>query len=354
MNIIIGPNAEGKSTILESLSLLTNLKSFRTHKNSEIISNEKNQASVTADLLSPTRSRVLVGFDGTKRIIKVDNQEVKSQSKHPFLGGSVTFSPDDLSLIKGSPDQRRNFIDDLGVQLDPTYSKILQRFDQVLKQRNKLLKSIKNGHFSFEEYALWTEKFVEAATPVYELRIQFVKTLNEILPEIYQRIFGTSENVSTTYQHGLLSDDFTSEALYEKINQLGEAERALGYSLVGPHRDDLEFRINGLEAKACASQGQIRGLVIALKVSQLELTRAFRNWSPLLLLDDIISELDDTRVRNLVDYLSVYPGQLFVTTAEVDKVKALHRQFSGFKVIDLGQKKLNNTSKAMVETILSI
>jgi DNA replication and repair protein RecF len=105
-----------------------------------------------------------------------------------------------------------------------------------------------------------------------------------------------------------------------------------------------------MDARTFASQGQIRGIVIALKVAQLELTRAYRTWSPLLLLDDIISELDDHRVKALVNYLSNYPGQLFVTTAEVSKVKALHSQFSGFKVIDLGQKSSPNFEQNHLET----
>lgn len=337
MNIIIGPNAEGKTTILEGISLLTNLKSLRTHKFSELIQHDRTEASVSAEIMCPTRSKLLVGLHTNKRFIKVDHQEVKSQSKYPFLGSSVSFIPDDLYLIKGSPDQRREFIDELGTSLDPTYSKVLQKFDHTLKQRNKLLKSMKTGSFSLEEYALWTEKFVESAVPVYESRIRFVKILNDYLPRIFKDLFKTSEDLKVIYKHSLESDDFISDALYKKINQLIEAERAVGYSLAGPHRDDLEFLMNELESKSYSSQGQIRGIVIALKIAQLELTKHHRNWSPVLLLDDIISELDDHRVRSLVDYLSNYPGQLFVTTAEVDKVKTLHQQFSGFKVIDLSK-----------------
>ncbi|MDB5039114.1 MAG: replication and repair protein RecF [Bacteriovoracaceae bacterium] len=333
--MIIGPNAQGKTSILESLSLVTTLASFRTHKTSEMISGGESQASVTAELSNPTRSKVVLGLGENKKFLKVDNKEIPSKSKYPFLGSSVSFSPDDLYLIKGSAEQRRLFLDELGVSLDPGFSKILQRFDQVLKQRNKLLKSIKNGRFLYEEYSLWTEKFVEAAIPVYEGRLRFVKILNDCLPKIYSDLFQTPEALSIEYQHSLSADELIAEALFKKINQLGEAERAIGHSLVGPHRDDFQIKINQFSSRTYGSQGQIRGIVIALKVAQLELTRANRNWSPILLLDDIVSELDDRRVKALINYLTSYPGQLFVTTAEVDKVKALHSQFSGFKIIDL-------------------
>jgi DNA replication and repair protein RecF len=338
LNVIAGPNAQGKSSILESLSLVTTLASFRTHKLLEVIREGEGQASVTADLVDPTRSKVVVGISGTKKLVKVDNQEVASKSKYPFLGSSVSFSPDDLYLIKGEPERRRIFLDELGMSLEPGYSKVLFRFDQVLKQRNKLLKSIKNGQFLFEEYSLWTEKFVEAAVPVYESRIRFATLLNETLPSVFKNLFRTSEDVSVVYQSSLDPKFSTQDALLQKINQLSEAERAIGYSLVGPHRDDFMVSIQSRNARHYGSQGQIRGIVIALKVAQLELNRQFRTWSPILLLDDIISELDDGRVKALIDFLAAYSGQLFVTTAEVEKVKTLHRQFSGFKVIDLNRQ----------------
>jgi DNA replication and repair protein RecF len=331
----VGPNAQGKSSILEALSLITTLKSFRTHKTIELIRETETQASVTAELIDPTRSKVVLGLDQNKKHLKVDGQDLASKSKYPFLGSCVSFSPDDLYLVKGDPERRRHFLDELGVSLEPGFSKVLLRFEQVLKQRNKLLKSIKSGHFLFEEYSLWTEKFIEAAVPVYEGRLRFVKSLNEELAKVFKLLFQTSESLSISYHSSLNLGGSIAEALLQRINQVSEGERAIGYTLVGPHRDDLQIDIQNRSAKNFGSQGQIRGIVIALKVAQLELCRFQRSWSPILLLDDIISELDDSRVKALVDFLSSYPGQLFVTTAEVNKVKALHRQFSAFKIIDL-------------------
>lgn len=338
LNVIIGPNARGKTTILEGLSLSTSLHSFRTSKIGEVIQEGQKQASITVDLERPVVSRILVGLEEGKRQLKVD-EKVITKSKFPYLGGSVSFGPDDLSLVKGGPESRRFFLDDLGVSIDPSFAKTVQRFERVLKQRNKILKLMKAGENRTDELSVWTHEFVEAAAPLYEGRMHFINILNQSLPSLYAELFAITEKLSASYTHSLLSEDHIRESLIEKLNQLSEAERAVGHGLVGPHRDDLVFRINGMDARTFASQGQIRGIVIALKVAQLELTRAYRTWSPLLLLDDIISELDDHRMKALVNYLSNYPGQLFVTTAEVNKVKALHTQFSGFKVIDLGEQK---------------
>lgn len=340
MNIFVGPNARGKTTILESLALITSLKSFRTSKNLELIQNGKTEASVTIKLYTPTASKIVLAIEAHRKAIKMDEKQITPRSKFPFLGSSVSFGPDDLYLIKGGPDGRRDFLDELSIGLDPSVLKIIQRFERVLKQRNKLLNLIKNGGSCFEEYSIWTKEFLDAAIPLYKERFKTVSILNEKLNKIFKDLFQINESVSVTYKHSLSTEDDVAGALSEKIDQLSDAEKAVGYTLVGPHRDDLIFKIDQMEARDYASQGQIRGIVIALKVAQLELTRDHRNWSPILLLDDIISELDDQRVEALVEYLSNYPGQLFVTTAEVNKVKALHSKFSGFKLVDLGAQKL--------------
>lgn len=305
---------------------------------SELIQAGRSQASMSFMMDKPTSTHVLIGLEGTKKTIKLDGKAISSKLKYPYLGCSVSFVPDDLSLLKGSPESRRDYLDSLGVSLDPLYFKVLQKFEKSLKQRNQLLKMIRDGERRFEEYSVWTEEFVQSAVPVYANRFEIIERLNDTLPLIYKRLFNTQETISVSYEHRLENPSDIATALFAKINQLSEAERAVGRSLAGPHRDDLHFQIDQMDGRSYASQGQIRGMVIALKVAQLELSRAARNGSPILLLDDIISELDDRRVEALVEFLSGYPGQLFVTTAETSKVHALHRKFSGFKVVDLASK----------------
>lgn len=343
LNIIVGPNAVGKTTLLEALAVATNLKSFRTSHSLELISFGESEGLISVEIEYPTHSKISVGFQEKRRSILVDEKKVSSKSKFPFLGSSVSFSPDDLILIKGSPEGRRNYLDDLSLCLDPQFERVLEKYERTLQQRNRLLKRIKEGLAGFEELPLWTETLIESAIPIYLRRQTLIQKLNSELNKIYQELFRTSERISIKYDHRFPRDFTDSEQdvenlMIDKLNALSDGERASGHSLVGPHKDDFEIFIDQMESRTFASQGQTRGLVIALKVAQIELSRAMRNFSPILLLDDIISELDDRRVHALVHYLSRYPGQMFVTTAEMNKVKNLHEDFSNFKVIDLRPK----------------
>ncbi len=341
--MIVGPNARGKTTILEVLSLATILRSFRTASTQELIMSSTQQALMTIQMERPTVTKVSIGLSEKKKTIMVDEKSITTKARYPFLGGSLSFSPDDLALVKGSPDERRRFLDHFIVALDPQFSNFLQKYEKVLKQRNSLLRQIKEGRAHFEELPLWTESLIEAALPIYLERQKAIQILNEKFPLTYRQLFNSSENIEIQYMHrfpkSFDSRESLEQMMIEKLSWYADAERASGHSLVGPHKDDIEFKIDGMDARTFGSQGQTRGLVIALKVTQLMLTKEFRSFSPILLLDDIISELDDQRVQALVHYLSNYPGQMFVTTAEIGKISTLHREFSGFKLIDLGASK---------------
>lgn len=322
--------------------MATNLRSFRTVRSVELIQTGQTQGLISVQLEQPTASKISIGLEGNRRSVRVDEKAIASKSKYPYLGASLSFSPDDLMMIKGGPDLRRHWFDDVIRSINPGYEVFLSKYEKVLKQRNSLLKSLKERKAFFEELPLWTESLIEAAIPIYLERQKVTKLFLETMQPLYQQLFNTTEIISLHYAHRF-PEEFTEDSqlverlLIDKLNSLAEAELAVGYSLAGPHKDDFEFRINSMDARTFGSQGQTRGLVIAAKVAQLELSRKFRTFSPVLLLDDIISELDDTRVQALVKYLATYPGQLFVTTAEVNKVRSLYELFGDFKVIDLGQ-----------------
>ena len=340
LNIIVGPNAVGKTSVLEALSLSTNLKSFRTHQLKELIKSDETEAMISAQFELPTVSKVQIAFQGSRRMIRIDEKAISTRSKFPFLGGSISFSPDDLLLIKASPDGRRDFLDELAVSQDPEFILALQKFEKSLKQRNAVLKLIKNSEAGEDQLEIWTENFISSAIPIYRERLKIVQKLNSELSTTYQQVFNVHEKIVINYLHRFeerLTDDAQSveDLLRKKLLIYREIEKASGHSLVGPHKDDFDIAIDGMSARSFGSQGQTRGLVIALKILQLELTREKRQMSPILLLDDIISELDDLRVQALIRYLAHYPGQMFVTTAEINKVKALHSEFSNFKVIDM-------------------
>lgn len=335
LNVIVGKNAQGKTSILESLSLVTQLESFRSSDVSELIKYGEIQASCTVDLNAPTKSRVLIGLENKKKSIRIDETKISSKSKYSLLGTSVTFVPDDLYLIKGGPEARRKFFVQLAINLDPSSVQIYQQYEKNLKQRNRILKGMKEGDHLGDQLEIWTDQFIGAAVQVYEQRFKILERLREVLPSIYQKLFDVSESIEILHDHGFDENLPDRDSIARRMSRLRGAETAIGYSLVGPHRDDFKFNLNSLNARQFASQGQTRSLVIALKISQLELTREDAYSSPLLLLDDIVSELDETRTLALVSYLADYDGQLFVTTAESSKLKTLHSQFASFKLIDL-------------------
>ncbi len=336
--MIEGKNAQGKTSILEALYLVTQLKSFRTSKLSDLILHGKQEASVSCELIKPFPTKILFGFDQKKKNLQIDSKPISSRSKYEFLGTSVSFSPDDLSLIKGGPELRRSFIDDLVINLDPNTATQYGQFEKALTQRNRLLRQIRDGEGDASNLDLWNEIFVREAVNIYSLREQVLVRLNKVLGSIYERLFGSNEQIQILYQHQFENKIPTSGEFLERISRRREAEMAVGYSLIGPHRDDLDIQINGLSSRSFASQGQCRSLVIALKVAQLELTKEAQKMAPLLLLDDIISELDDERVHSLLSYLSSYPGQMFLTTVEQTKIEKLSQNFADFHSFELGLK----------------
>lgn len=338
----MGKNAQGKTSILEALSLITQLKSFRTNTSAELIQHGQSQASVLVDITLPTSGKVAIGLEsGGRPRIKVDDKIISGKSKYPYLGSSVSFVPDDLLLIKAGPEARRSYIDDIVVLVDPQTVKTYQQFQKILKQRNRLLKEFKEGRGESSHLKVWTDQFIDLSVQIYEQRFLILQKLNRILPEIHERLFQVSESLKVKHDHGYESERVDQNDLRSRLSRLEEAEKAVGYTLVGPHRDDFQFFLQNLNARHFSSQGQTRSLVIALKIAQLEITREARNTNPILLLDDIISELDEERTKALISYLSNYSGQLFVTTAEVDKLKDLHQLFPDFKLIDLSKKAIS-------------
>lgn len=339
LNVIVGPNTCGKTTLLEALSVFSHLESFRSRDQEDLIRMGEEAGSISVAVEKPTATELVIGYRQKERLLRVDGEKI-SRSAYPFLGTSVSFVPDDLLMIKGEPERRRDFMDQLSGHIWSVYRDEQKRFEKLLSHRNRILRQLKDSlknlsssvHTHEQELSLWTEQYVEAALVIYQRRLQLVQLLKEWVPQLYRNLFGADEVSDIRYVSSLdLSGDLRA-AVFQRLQERAEAERALGYTVVGPHRDDFQLFLNGHEARNFGSQGQIRGIVIALKIFELEQARTYQ---PILLLDDIISELDDRRVRVLVDYLATYPGQLFVSTAEVQKLETLHKQFPSFKLIDL-------------------
>lgn len=317
--ILLGNNAQGKSNLLEAVELLSTLKSHRVSRDRDLIFDGKPTAQVTAtverDLGTLDLSVILRSQGG--RTVALNGQSLRRHLDFLSVLNVVQFSSLDLELVRGSPEYRRNWLDRLLVQLEPIYAYILQQYNQVLRQRNALLKLIKQNPEGIdsqkqEELELWNAQLAVAGTRVLRRRNRVLERLVPLAQACHQSISGRTELLDIIYQPNInlsLSNQCLSTALPETIQQAflqkiatrAIAEKQQGISLVGPHRDDVMFTINQTLARNYGSSGQQRTLVLALKLAELQLIEEVVREPPLLLLDDVLAELDLHRQNQLLE-----------------------------------------------------
>ncbi|MFM6357806.1 MAG: DNA replication/repair protein RecF [Planktothrix sp.] len=317
--ILLGNNAQGKSNLLEAVELLSTLKSHRVSRDRDLIFDGKPTAQVTAtverDLGTLDLSVILRSQGG--RTVALNGQSLRRHLDFLSVLNVVQFSSLDLELVRGSPEYRRNWLDRLLVQLEPIYAYILQQYNQVLRQRNALLKFIKQNPEGIdsqkqEELELWNAQLAVAGTRVLRRRNRVLERLVPLAKACHQSISGSTELLDIIYQPNInlsLSNQCLSTALPETIQQAflqkiatrAIAEKQQGISLVGPHRDDVMFTINQTLARNYGSSGQQRTLVLALKLAELQLIEEVVREPPLLLLDDVLAELDLHRQNQLLE-----------------------------------------------------
>lgn len=322
--VLIGDNAQGKSNLLEAISILAFGTSYRASKENEVIGWNGNEGGIYTELHTSisTKELTLILRKNAPKTIKVDNVNVKRMAK--FIGNVkiVLFSAEDLQLIKGAPSERRTFSDKLLVQVESNYYHQLQVYNKILQHRNQVLKQMKEGNK--QDLSIWNEQIVDVSVNIYELRHKLVKRIAELVDYYHQRIANPNEKVTVKYISSIKDidmDNFDKNGLREYIlnfldkNQFKEIAR--GQSLYGPHRDDIEFSINGHEAKSYASQGQQRTLVLSLKLSEIMYIKEMTGEIPILLLDDVMAELDHTRQKHLLELVGL-DTQTFITTTHLE------------------------------------
>ena len=321
-NIICGKNAQGKTNIVEAIHYFSTLKSHRFVSDKELILSgcdaaqmqiffQKEDGSSRSHkmkiALSKTAKRELYQND-----VKEDNAS--------FLGGfhSVLFSPEDLNLIKGEKEQRRKFLDADVCQIRPRYYKILKYYHSILRSRNKLLKE---EHIDPALLEIYTDKLVEFGTEVIIYRALFVERLKETAKKIYSEIATGKETLNLCYESELFGDfveyrQAIRNCFHEKLEQVKSEELLFRTTRVGPHRDDLEFFLDDKNVKIFASQGQQRTIILALKLSELIFMKELTGSYPVLLLDDILSELDRERQESLFAYIRNCQTIITITDAQ--------------------------------------
>jgi len=327
LNILNGDNAQGKTNILESIYLACTGKSFRTTKESEIINWKSDFSLINCLFESAGREldlKILL-TPGQKKI-KVNGAFARG---YP-LGwpGVVLFTPDDLVIVKGAPQERRRFLDSEIGPLNHQYGHHLVRYQRVLTQRNNLLREIRDKKYAGESLHTWNEQFCQYGSKIIFLRLTLLKKISPVIKDTYRELTGGAEEIGVRYLSSLKIDGVTSEQeIFNHFNNellaVKNEEIARGQSLIGPHRDDLVFLINGKEAKVYGSQGQQRTIVLVLKLAQIQIWNNEVGEYPILLLDDVLFELDQARQSALFSKIKDNV-QTFITSNIVKDVGMGH------------------------------
>lgn len=323
INIFLGNNAQGKTNLLESIFYFAGGRSNRTFQDRELIRLNQSFFNIAAEVETLNGSyhlKIAYTQEGKKKI-KINGLEKKSMPKD-FK--AVIFSPDDLNLAKGSPSGRRDFLDREIGQISSIYSKTLRDYTKILRQRNKVLKLSMDWKKTEEDLSLWDEQFIHYGSLVLKKRLETIQKLSILSRLVYRRLTDNKENLHLNYVSGLeINHDSELEHIKsmfrEQLNILKKDELKNRVSLLGPHRDDLKILIDNQPAKNYASQGQQRTCVLALKLSIMEIIKGKRGEYPVLLLDDVFSELDQSRRIFLVQ--EIKKGiQTFITGTREEEI----------------------------------
>ena len=327
VHVFIGENAQGKTNLMESIYALAMTKSHRTTNDKELIGWNKEFATIKGTVeKTATKTNLELQFSKKGKIAKVNYLEQKRLSSYLGNLNVILFAPENLTLVKGSPQNRRKFVDmELG-QMSSLYLYDLVEYNRVLKQRNTYLKQLAIKKKQPDEYLeVLSEMLSELASKIVFHRLDFMKQLEALAIPIHDQLSLGREKFSVSYQATIpLEDGLTASQMKEiyidqfKKNQTREADQAT--TLIGPHRDDLIFYLNEVPVQTYGSQGQQRSTVLSLKLAEMELMKLSTGEYPRLLLDDVLSELDDDRQTHLIKAIE-NKVQTFITTTSLDGIK---------------------------------
>ena len=297
-NILYGDNAQGKTNILEAIYVSATTKSHKGSKDKEIINFNKEEAHIRTYLEKENvETRVDMHLRKNKsKGIAIDGQKIKKAADLMGLLNVVFFSPEDLSIIKDGPAERRRFADMELCQLDSFYLYNLNHYNKIIGQRNKLLKDMYFQPELKETLNIWDSQLVSFGSKIIERREQFVKQLGDIIFDIHKKLSGGKEEFVIAYEPDVSIEDFEKQMKYNQDKDI-----RLKQTTTGPHRDDFSFVVNGVDIRKYGSQGQQRTAALSLKLSEIELVKKISKDTPVLLLDDVLSELDSNRQNYLLN-----------------------------------------------------
>lgn len=330
INILVGDNAQGKSNLLDAIYYAAHVSSSKNQKEKDLIKWGRDSFGISARFLNRMgENEVEILYEGKKEVFL---NRCKVEKKKDYIGilSAIIFTPEDLNIVKGDPGTRRSFLDQEVMSTDVDYFLTLNRYRKILEQRNNLLRKAYHNPPSEENMSIWEEQLAITGTHLLQKRLELVDNLKTIAQQIHHSISDGKENLEIQYSstldlcglekggdEGLFIEGYKTIL---KNNRSKDLER--GYSTIGPHRDDLELYIDGVSAKKFASQGQQRTLALSLKLSELEFIHQKSGEYPLLLLDDVLSELDRNRKRKLLSVID-NKVQTIITTTDLNDIEEI-------------------------------
>lgn len=321
VNVICGPNAKGKTSLLEAIYLLMTGRSFRTSQNEDLIRIGASGFYLEAHFVKHEIEQILkMHWNGKERKIILNNTPCSSSGLFGILQG-VVVTPDDVSLVKGAPSQRRHFLDMQIAQIDPLYVHHLLRYNRAIRQRNALLRS-KN----FSTLESWEHEMANSAAYLVRQRHQAIEELQAKGVEIYRVLSGEQDELQLNYKTGApVSESVEGLRKYymEQFKKLRKREAELGCTLIGPQKDDVTIAIGQKEARFFASEGQQRSCVAALRLAEWMRLHSLADEMPLMLIDDVGMSLDSVRRERLMGYMETL-GQVFLTSTHELSITSRH------------------------------
>jgi len=315
VNLIIGPNASGKTNLIEAVSLICNQKSFRL-KGADLINYQAQFFKLQA-IDQDSNIRELFYYLQDDKLIKkylINHVEIKKKTLNKQIP-VVIFEPTDLNIINGSAEKRRFFVDNINKNLYLDYQTDLNNYRRIVDQRNSLLKLPQS---KIVDFFPWNIRLAEIANRLIKRRISLINYLNQQINSIYNQIaINKKYSIEIHYQSQFELDKYANQLL-KKFEDSFIEEKKYHYTLFGPHHDDLLFTFNDRNAKSSASRGEIRTLILVLKILEANLIEEKSNYKPILLFDDVFSELDGSRRKYLTEYFKKY--QIFITTTDADVI----------------------------------
>ncbi len=325
INIIYGENAQGKTNLLESIWLFTGCRSFRGSKDNEIINFNSTKSNLYMDFTAFDReqSASLEISEGRKFFLNGVKMKSSSQIMGEFL--CVVFSPVHLSLVKEGPYERRRFLDIAISQLKPKYGVTLSQYNKAVAQRNILLKDVAYHSELYDTLDIWEDRIAFFGSEIIRQRLGYINKLSLYTDEIYSGLSNEREKLNIAYKQQAIIGGDNKQELYENLKAQLYASRKndliTGSTSVGPHRDDLSIKIDGLSARSFGSQGQQRSAALALKLGEAAVIKSFSGEQPVALLDDVMSELDVNRQNYILNHIKDW--QVFITCCDPANVKHL-------------------------------